>query len=211
MYLNLTERMYKGVGKYNIPEIEPIYELDIKEQDWTTFNYARGTRNGVKTDFDERYRQGVTFFLDDYQFESVWTHPNKYIKTFKNYGVMLAPDFSMYLDFPKSVQIYNHYRKHWLAKYWQEHGVKVVPSINWSDEESFDWCFDGEPRNSIVAVSNVGCMKNETYRQNFMKGYNKMLEVLQPSKVLMFCQKKDDYNGNVEYIHVDRFAHLRSK
>lgn len=115
------------------------------------------------------------------------------------------------MDFPKAVQIYNHYRKHWLAAYWQENGINVIPTICWSDEESFDWCFDGEPRNSIVAVSNVGCMKNKQARENFMKGYNKMLEVLTPTKVLMFAQKMDDYKGNVEVIHVDRFAHLHKK
>ena len=184
---------------------------EIDKVEWLGFNYARGTKGKGACDYDEREKQGVNFFLDDYQFESVWTRPNKYIETLKNYNVVLSPDFSLYLDFPKAVQIYNHYRKHWLAAYWQENGINVIPTICWSDEESFDWCFDGEPRNSIVAVSNVGCMKNKEARKNFMKGYNKMLEVLTPIKVLMFAQKMDDYKGNVEVIHVDRFKHLHKK
>ena len=47
---------------------------------------------------------------------------------------------------PFAMQIYNQYRKHWLAAYWQLNGITVYPTISWSDENSYEWCFDGEPR-----------------------------------------------------------------
>ena len=109
------------------------------------------------------------------------------------------------MDFPKAIQIYNHYRKHWCAAYWQERGLTVIPTIAWSDKDSFEWCFDGEPQDGIVAVSNVGCMRSKATRQAFMEGYNEMLARLQPSKILMFAQKMDDYKGNVEQIKYELF------
>lgn len=195
-YLNLQDRTYIGTGEYGIPQIEPVHDVNVS--DWIGFNY-------VKSNKKQADRIGVNFFLDDYQFERVWNEPNRYTEYLKPFGVVLSPDFSLYMDFPKAVQIYNHYRKHWCAAYWQERGLTVVPTIAWSDKDSFEWCFDGEPQGGIVAVSNVGCMKDKESRKAFMDGYNEMLIRLQPLKILIFAHKMDDYKGNVEHIKYKLF------
>lgn len=195
-YLNLQERIYAGTGKYSIPQIEPVQDIDISE--WIGFNYVKSYKKQAD-------KIGVNFFLDDYQFERVWNEPGRYTEFLKAFGAALSPDFSLYMDFPKAIQIYNHYRKHWCAAYWQERGLTVIPTIAWSDKDSFEWCFDGEPQGGIVAVSNVGCMRSKATRQAFMEGYNEMLTRLQPSKILMFAQKMDDYKGNVEQIKYEMF------
>ena len=194
-YLNLSKMNYDGVGKYNIPEIEGMKDFDIPK--FKQFNYCLSGKVSAS--------EGVSFFLDDYQFERVWNKPEKYVEVLKKYKVVLSPDFSLFLDFPKSIQIFNHYRKHWVAKYWQDNGIKVIPTIAWSDEESFEWCFDGEPTNSIVAVSTLGCWSNAESKKAFMKGYEKMIEVLQPSKILIFCHSpiKELENDNVLFIQYD--------
>lgn len=38
-YLNLQERIYAGTGKYSIPQIEPVQDIDISE--WIGFNYVK--------------------------------------------------------------------------------------------------------------------------------------------------------------------------
>lgn len=195
-YLNLQERIYAGAGEYSIPQIEPVHDIDISE--WIGFNYVKSYKKQAD-------KIGVNFFLDDYQFERVWNEPGRYTEFLKAFGVVLSPDFSLYMDFPKAIQLYNHYRKHWCAAYWQEKGLTVIPTIAWSDKNSFEWCFDGEPQGGIVAVSNVGCMRSKATRQAFMEGYNEMLTRLQPSKILMFAQKMDDYKGNVEQIIYELF------
>lgn len=191
-YLNLQDRLYQGVGQFDIPEIRPVYELSVKE--WIGFNYANS--------FNEKKKQdtGVNFFLDDYQFERLWNAPNKYIRSLSKFNALASPDFSLYSDFPKAVQIFNHYRKHWLARYWQDMGMTVIPTISWSDEESFDWCFDGEPVGGIVMVSNCGCMKRQDTKEGFLKGYTEMLNRLQPKQVLFFAHTFDEYPGPVKYI-----------
>lgn len=85
------------------------------------------------------------FFLDDCQFNRCWNNPDRYVEILKRFKCVLSSDFSLFTDFPKALQIYNHYRKHWLGAYWQMHGIEVIPTLCWSDEESFAWCFDGEP------------------------------------------------------------------
>lgn len=191
-YCNLMSAAYPGEGKYGIPKIEPVYELEVNK--WLGFNYVKS----YSTKKDEN--TGVHFFLDDYQFERVWNTPDKYLKYLSRYDCVLSPDFSLYTNFPKAVQIYNHYRKHWLAAYWRENGITVIPTIAWSDSESFEWCFDGEPINSIVAVSNVGCVKNKEARKRFDEGYKEMLTRLHPKLILFYCTTFGGYEGNVRYI-----------
>ena len=202
-FCNLDKAIYGGVGEYGIPEIEP-YNKDIEVEHWIGFNYA-------KQESYCRKDVGVHFCLDDYQFETLWAHPNKYIAQFKKCGAILSPDFSLYSDFPKAIQIYNHYRKHWLARFYQDRGITVIPTIAWSDKKSFKWCFDGEPCHSIVAVSTTGTLKHEDSLDLFYAGYNEMLKRLEPS--LIICLTLTDncgtmgLGGNVRFVNVSTFNH----
>ena len=56
------------IGKYEIPLMEPVY--DIPEAEWIGFNYALSTRN--RSDY------AVHFYLDDDQFERVWKNKERY-------------------------------------------------------------------------------------------------------------------------------------
>lgn len=189
--LNLSSMMFEGVGKYNIPVIKPVTELYIK--DWIGFNFVATTKKN-------RELTGVHFYIDDYQFERIWNIPKRYADVLKEFGVVMTPDFSTYLDYPLAVRIFNHYRRHWCGAYWQELGVNVIPTIQWGFKDSYDWCFDGEPEGGIVAVSNVGIMKDKELREKYMEGYKEMLIRLQPKEVLMFGHIFDDYPGPVHHI-----------
>ena len=115
---------------------------------------------------------------------------------------MLTPDFSMYSDFPLPIQKYNHFRKHWVGALWQKLGLTVYPTVGWSDQNSFQWCFLGEPHNAVVALANIGCTRE--YEEEFKLGYNKMLKQLKPSKILLFGNKMD-LKGNIIYIKCGGF------
>lgn len=115
----------------------------------------------------------------------------------RNFKAVCTPDFSTYTDFPKAIQIYNHYRKHWLGAYWQTNGINVIPTISWSDRSSFEWCFDGEPVGSAVAVSSVGTQLNKETRKLFIDGYNEMLIRLQPSLIYFHGNVPDECGGNI--------------
>lgn len=190
-FLNLLDACFVGEGEYRIPRIMPETELYIK--DWIGFNYVATTKK-------QRELTGVHFYIWDYQFERIWNQPLRYAKTLKEFGAVLTPDFSTYLDFPKAIQIFNHYRKHWCGAYWQSLGATVIPTIGWGDHDSYSWCFDGEPQGGIVSVSNVGIMKDKEARKLFMDGYKEMLIRLQPKEVLFFGHIFDDYPGPVHYI-----------
>ena len=192
--LNLETAQYAGVGPYDIPQINPVYDMpEIRE--WIGFNYCLSD--------DNPEGKGVHFFVDDYQFERVWNEPERYLSILLRYDAVLAPDFSPYGDMPMATQIYNHYRKHWCARYWQDHGVTVIPTIRAStDERSLDWYLDGEPQNGIVAISAMWTKSEEEQRYFIDREYKGMMDKLNPSKILIYGGHIDDQlYGNIEHIN----------
>ena len=95
------------------------------------------------------------------------------------------------------MQIYNHYRKHWLAAYWQLYGMTVYPTISWSDEQSYDWRFAGEPVGGIVAVASVGTQNNKEAQRLFLKGYEEMMKRLDPQWVIFYGKVPLECDWNV--------------
>lgn len=108
-----------------------------------------------------------------------------------------APDFSTYTDMPVAMQIYNHYRKHWVAAYWQLHGLMVYPTVSWSTPDSYAWCFDGEPVGGIVAVSSVGTQADDESKRLFLQGYEEMMKRLSPSWVIFYGKVPQECDWNV--------------
>lgn len=203
---NLKKCNFFGNNKWNIPTLKGIDKFDEKVQ-FIGFNYAKTCEKQQKTDF------GVHFFLDDYQFNRLWNRPDKYIQLLLKFKYVLSPDFSMYTDYPKAMQMWKHYQKHWLGAYMELFGINVIPTIGWSDKDSFKWCFDGEPKNSIVAVSSIGTQRDKESKQAFLEGYNKMLEVLKPTKILFWGNIPNEIDKSnviqMGYIMDEKFKLMR--
>lgn len=192
-YENAQRMLFDGAGAYGMPELEPT-RFDGAE--FIGFNYARNAKNSED--------KAIHFFLDDYQFNRVWVDPDKYIQMLQRFKYVLTPDFSLYTDFPKALQLYNQYRKHWLGAYWQMHGINVISTIGWSDRESFDWCFDGEPTQSVVAVSSVGTQNSKERKQLFLDGYMEMVKRLEPTQIIFYGNVPDECKGNI--VHIKQFS-----
>lgn len=185
-YENLNKGIFDGTGTYDIPHLTPEH---IAADSFIGFNYAKTCKQ------PDNY--GLHFFVDDYQFTRVWSNPDAYLVLLSKFKCVCTPDFSTYTDFPKAVQIYNHYRKHWLGAYWQYNGITVIPTISWSDKASYEWCFDGEPVGGTVVVSSVGTQINKDSRKLFLDGYKEMLKRLQPSLIYFYGNVPEECGGNI--------------
>lgn len=151
------------------------------------FNYA-------KTSKDKKC--GIHFFLDDYQFERIWNDPKKYIEVLSKYECILSPDFSLYIDMPMPMKIWNTYRSRQIGAFYQGCGIKVIPTISWAEPETYCFCFEGIPQNSIVAVSTIGVKENSKALNIWNDGMQKMIEVIEPSCILVYGGELDfDFNG----------------
>lgn len=192
-FLNLENMFVDGVGEYGFPEIEGRQTCpDMRH--WIEFDYAKRTTK-------DRGNTGIHFYEWDDKFQRVWAQPNSYLNLLKQFGLVIMPDFSMYRDFPKAIQIFNKYRNHWLAAYWQMNGIQVIPDIGWSTPDNYDWQFDGYPKNSIVSVSTVGCLREKEAKELFIQGWNEMLKRLEPKEILLFTNSFNiELDGNIHFI-----------
>ena len=128
----------------------------------------------------------VHFFIDDYQFDRVWRNPERYLPVLARYRGIIAPDFSLFIDMPMAVQRWNVYRNRVLSAYYAKAGIDVIPSVGWSDERSYAFCFEGLPKYSTVAVSSNGCLSSKLGLYYFTQGFSRMVEVLKPATVLYY-------------------------
>lgn len=153
----------------------------------------------------------VSTFVDDYILERYWNHPLNYIHKLKQAANVMSPDFSLLVGMPKPLQMYNVYRNRLVGYIWQSRGINVIPAVSWSDNSSFDYCFEGIREGSIVAVSNIGC-RNDEHKRYFDAGFNEMNERLNPKMILFVCNKKyrSDYSGK-NVVILDSFFENRRK
>ena len=187
----------KLTGKYDFPIATYTTELDIDSK-FIPFNYALTIKKP-----EDFY---VYFYIDDYQFERLWNYPSKYLNLLKKFKGVIAPDFSMYIDMPMAMQIWNIYRTRVLSYFWSINNIKVIPNASWSNASSYRWCFDGLPSNAVIAVSSIGCVKNKKALLNFCEGFLKMEEILKPKQVLFFGNIPDSiqHNKTIKQITEDK-------
>ncbi|MBP3529663.1 MAG: DUF4417 domain-containing protein [Thermoguttaceae bacterium] len=144
------------------------------------------------TDFEkavksETYERGVHFYLDDYRFDDkIWLRFERYVERLARFACVLTPDFSLYLDMPYPPKINNVWRSRQIGALLQAAGATVVPTLQWAERASFDYCFDGLPVGSVVSISTVGVMRNPLSRKVFLEGFDAAMERLAPSTVLLY-------------------------
>lgn len=200
---NFDKFCFPGCGQFQIPEIEPVCECPSGT--FIPVNFAC-----TEKEPDDKI---IHCFVDDYQFTRFWNMPDRYIPVVSRFRAVCAPDFSTYTDMPVAMQIYNHYRKHWIAAYWQMHDITVYPTISWSDESSYAWCFDGEPRGGVVAVSSVGTQNSPESKRLFLRGYEAMMKALDPAWVIFYGNVPKECDWNVIRIapYYDKIVERRKK
>ena len=162
----------------------PIIENDdFIPSDLIGFNYAKSSDNK---------NCGIHFYVDDYQFERIWNYPEKYIEVLREYECILSPDFSLYLDMPMPMKIWNIYRSRLVGQYFQSNGIKVIPTISWAEKETFSFCFKGIPKGSIVSISTIGVKQDQNALQIWRDGVDEMIKQIEPKAILI-------YGGKLEY------------
>lgn len=187
--------------KYGIPKISS-FGFENDELDNLRLIGFDAVRSGKDTHFDRI----VHFFLYDYNFECIWKNPDKYIETLKKYKAVLTPDFSMYIEMAKPLQIYNTFRNRWCGAYLASKRIPIIPTISWGEKDTFDFCFEGVETGSIVAVSTYMVSEHNNHsdqKEFFMAGYNEMLRRINPQAIICYNTPFPEMEGNIIFIDYD--------
>ena len=158
------------------------------------FNYAKTSKEK---------NVGIHFYLDDYQFERLWNKPEDYVDTLKEYECILSPDFSLYMDMPMPMKIWNIYRSRLIGQYYQSQGIKVIPTLSWAEEETGEFCFEGIPKGSIVSISTIGVKKNKEALKIWKTGVDELIKRIEPSTILIYGGKLDYDYGDIKVIYYE--------
>ena len=136
--------------------------------------------NQLKKDDGKHSERIVHFFLYDYNFEKVWKKPELYLKPLSQYKGILTPDFSMYIEMPYTIQLYNTFRNR--------------------------WCGKGIEKGSVIAVSTYMFHESNHHKDQkelFMKGYNKMLSEIEPEKIICYSEPFSEMKGDIIYVNYE--------
>ena len=158
------------------------------------FNYAKTSKEK---------NVGIHFYLDDYQFERLWNNPEEYVDILRQYDCILSPDFSLYMDMPMPMKIWNIYRSRQIGQYYQNQGIKVIPTLSWAEPETFKFCFEGIPQGSIVSISTIGVKKNKEALKIWKQGVDELIKQIKPSTILIYGGKLDYDYGNIKVIYYE--------
>ena len=186
-------------GKYQMPIIDNDNYIPKK---LIGFNYAKTSK--------ER-NTGIHFYLDDYQFERIWNNPEEYVDILEKYDCILSPDFSLYLDMSYSMKIWNVFRSRLIGQYYQRQGIKVIPTLSWAEEETFEFCFDGIPKGSIVSISTIGVKRSNEAMNIWKNGVDEMIKRIEPSAILIYGGKIDYDFKNIRVIYYENEVTERMK
>ena len=132
----------------------------------------------------------VCFYLDDYKFDGprgIWHDSAFALKVLRHFAGVVTPDFSTYQDFPEPIKLYNTYRMRAFGYWLGRNGLSVVNNIRWGTPESWRYCWDGIPHDSIVCIGTAGgSPKRLADRRRFEEGLEELVRVLTPRVILVY-------------------------
>lgn len=187
--LDIVSRL--DCGRDGFPKLT---KADAKPAELQGFNFAKSTPAADKRG------KGCHFFIDDYQFERLWSSPAQYLGVLRGYDCVLTPDFSLYMDMPDPMQEWNRYRSAALGRYWAQNGITVVPTLSWAQPSSYRFCFKGIPKHSTVATSTVGVARDKGAQKVWHDGMREAMKRLEPSRVLLYGKNIGFDFGNCEVV-----------
>ena len=112
---------------------------------------------------------------------------NKFRERFKRVKYIIAPDYSLFGDFPNALQIFNVYKSRvcmcWLIV---NTSAKILPNVRWTFPFSFEYCFDGIMKGSNIAIGVLGQIQNKENKKMFLDGLKVAIDRIEPKRILVY-------------------------
>ena len=133
----------------------------------------------------------VMFYEHDIKFERLWHNPQQYLSKLKKFKGIISPDFSLYRNMPLCMQMWNTYRGRALSIWLQDNGIEIIPNVRFSDERTYEFCFDGIEKFKTVAVGTHGCIKRKEDIIFFKVGLTQLVQRLSPKTIIVYGSAPD--------------------
>lgn len=130
----------------------------------------------------------IHFFIDDYHYAGMylWGHLSQFTRGLSDYQSIIAPDYSLYLDQSRTLNLFQIYQNRVVTAIWQQMGLNVIPSVSWGNADSFDYCFDALPQQSVLAIGGVGNVHHKTMTELWEYGVRLTIERLHSVELIIY-------------------------
>lgn len=178
--LGVNRKVWEGSGPLGIPSLLPSLLVRSWEETDSLFVWNTGPIPSGKT---------ACFWVDDFRFESCWTKPTLVLHKLKEAGIRscVEPDYSLYPEDPLVLRQHNLYKARWVARYWQEWGIPVIPNLSWGTLDDLSWSLDGIP--SPCPLLACECRPRFRKVDELISALTICIRRLRPRKVLLYGAK----------------------
>lgn len=135
------------------------------------------------------------FYVADPKLRRVLNNPGRYVAAAAGFSGVISPDFSVYRSMPPHQRVFSVWASRAVGAFFQHHGLAVVPRVRWAEPADYEFCFEGLPSRSVLAVSPHGCSRSGLDRHYFRLGVKEMLDRLRPTVVLVHGPMPSDVFG----------------
>lgn len=99
---------------------------------------------------------GIHFFVRDVYFaNSLWQNLERKTVYLSRFNLLFTPDYSFFVNPPiPFVNKISIYKCRFCGAYWQQCGFNVISTATYGDANSFSYCYEGLPEESIIAIGN---------------------------------------------------------
>jgi hypothetical protein len=187
-----------------LPDMPAIRRQNI---DLVDLDYI-GYQNTCEEASEQDKRKTVGFFLPDYRFAPVCLRPWNYVPKLSQYKQVMSPDLSCYTDMPIDEQWLNIYWNRFVGAFWQYCGLTVIPTLTWSDERGYDFCFSGITKGSVVAVSTLG---TGSVRRDFLSSFKELCKQIEPEGVICYCTPYSEMHDYAKIYPLENEGHKKRR
>lgn len=192
---------FKPVDGYGIPALRPDMLGDVPSslETWIgpetaeaeSYLYIYGSAAIEKVRSNDLI---TSFYTYDEKFESIWNDPRKFTARMLNLKIrgVISVNFSVWLNAPLALSVWQTYRSRWLACYWQAAGLKVIPDIvppSPKDKTDCAICYATIPKDApciSIQLQQKGDAKPDIYYAQMRTRIAHMVQVLEPRKLLVY-------------------------
>lgn len=200
------------INNYDIPFVEVPKDIKLPER---LVSYSKiGTSEIDDSTF-------IHFYQDDYIFDGlygvwnslIYNHQTKKgfsLDKFADVGGVICPDYSLYGDFPEALKIWNTYRSRAFGSYINSIGGIAIPNFHANGPDSYEYCFGGLRKHTIVAVSTLGCLRSNADKSLFLQDTEELIKRIKPKIIILYGNKNKEvlelfkkYNQNYMFFPSD--------
>lgn len=117
----------------------------------------------------------------------VWTFLEQTTKRIKDCKLIVAPDFSLYID--QWLETFNRnqvWKSRLVTAFMQACGLSVVPLASWGNVDSLSYSLDGLPSNSVIALSATCCHQCKGAWNLWLYAVKTVISRLHPTKLIIY-------------------------